>query len=640
MSLFTHYLAKGLSKLFRPSPHREETREDHYIPKTYGSSGEDQYIQELNPSPEDLARYGTREGLIDVANDRMLHSKRQTEIDIQNRIFKAPQKPSHKRFSTTYEEDLERFGTRETLIDVANDSAESKQNIVRGKKETCHSEAISEILQKDLISQGKLRDPGRYSQNPFADAYKDFSKVQVTINNTSNEDQRVTLWGAARYGTTGNFSLGNNQPGVLTTISHPQAVYPQAILYNPVNQLLYVANQISGTVTVINADNEIVTVVALNPTFSGLSSAIALTVNTEPASAYYGSVYVAGSISNTVSVITTAFAIAAEIPVGIRPVSLAFNHANNMVYVANFNSNTLSVISTETNSVVTSVNVGANPVGLGVNPMSGETYVSNASSNTMMVVDSENNIVNTVTYVGTYPTSIIYNPLNDSMYAIARDSNQVHQFNAATYQLMTTLNVGPNPYNSFFNPADGMLYVQSSTSGNILLIDQNNLITSILNTGIQSIGAAIHPLNNLLYISNPLAGNVQVWSHYSPSLQAAGSLSIDDNYSTTNADFQYAPAVIKHARFIMNGPERINSFRIEQFTPTGRTKRKAISFETFASPLLRLNVAEAVSLAGTVVDGQTAWHFILPPHQSLSILIWYVQIRKSKLFTNPQNPCT
>ena len=648
MSLFNKHIglngfSKSLLKLFKPSAENTtESKEDHYVPKTYGEE-EDNFTLNMNPSAEDLKRYGTSETLIDVADDRLLKGRQQAEIDIRNKIFQAPQKPSHKRFTTTYEEDLKRFGTPETLIDVSNDGSTKKQKIARQKQFDCKGLTVSKVLHKDILSQGKQRVPGKHSQNPFADAYQEFPRMQVTITNTGNEDRNVVLWGAARYGTAGNFSVSSGPPlpEIVSLISHLQAVYPQPVIYNPANQLIYVANQISGTVSVINTDNEIVTIVQLNPTYVGTSSAIALAVNTSPFSTHYGAVYVAGSVSNTVSVITSSFTIEAEINVGVRPVSLAFNSVNNMVYVANFNSNTLSVINTENNSVSDTINVGANPVGLGVNPMSGDIYVSNATNNTITVIGSDNAVVNTVTYGGQYPTSIIYHPINDCMYAIARDSNQVHQINAATYQLITTLNVGPSPYNCFFNPADGMFYVQSSTTGDILLIDQNNAITSTLQTGIQSIGAAINPQNNLLYISNPLAGNIQVWNNYSPTqLSAGNTLTVDPDYSLSNADFQFSPAIIKHVRFIMNGPERVSAFKLEHFTPTGRLRSKPISFENFVSPQVRLNVAEAVSLAGTVIDGQTAWRFKLPAHQSLSILIWYVQIRVSKLFTNPQNLCT
>jgi len=44
------------------------------------------------------------------------------------------------------------------------------------------------------------------------------------------------------------------------------------------------------------------------------------------------------------------------------------NPAGTKVYVANYGSNTVSVIDTATNTVTSTVNVGTNPLGVSVNP--------------------------------------------------------------------------------------------------------------------------------------------------------------------------------------------------------------------------------------------------------------------------------
>ena len=48
-----------------------------------------------------------------------------------------------------------------------------------------------------------------------------------------------------------------------------------------------------------------------------------------------------------------------------------------MIYVANYDDNTTSVIDGKTNSVVKTVHVGKNPYGIAVNPNTNMIYVSN-----------------------------------------------------------------------------------------------------------------------------------------------------------------------------------------------------------------------------------------------------------------------
>ncbi|TLY03649.1 MAG: hypothetical protein E6K87_04585, partial [Thaumarchaeota archaeon] len=79
-------------------------------------------------------------------------------------------------------------------------------------------------------------------------------------------------------------------------------------------------------------------------------------VGTNPYGITYGTAYGNGNVyvvllsSNTVSVISdTTNSIIATVPVGASPYGVAYGNGN--IYVSNYNDNTVSVISTTTNSV-------------------------------------------------------------------------------------------------------------------------------------------------------------------------------------------------------------------------------------------------------------------------------------------------
>jgi YVTN family beta-propeller protein len=79
------------------------------------------------------------------------------------------------------------------------------------------------------------------------------------------------------------------------------------------------------------------------------------------------------------------YSVIATIPVGKSPWGVAINPTNNLVYVTNGGSNTVSVID-DTATVVATIPVGDGPYGVAINPTNGLVYVTNVSSNTVSVV--------------------------------------------------------------------------------------------------------------------------------------------------------------------------------------------------------------------------------------------------------------
>jgi YVTN family beta-propeller protein len=77
--------------------------------------------------------------------------------------------------------------------------------------------------------------------------------------------------------------------------------------------------------------------------------------------------------------------VVATIPVGDEPRRVAVNEKTNRIYVANTNSDTVSVIEGATNFVGT-IPVGDNPVGVAVNEKTNRIYVANLFDDTVSVI--------------------------------------------------------------------------------------------------------------------------------------------------------------------------------------------------------------------------------------------------------------
>jgi YVTN family beta-propeller protein len=97
--------------------------------------------------------------------------------------------------------------------------------------------------------------------------------------------------------------------------------------------------------------------------------------------------------------------VVATIPVGSLPYGVAVSPDGRKVYVANYLSNSVSVINTATNSVTATLPVGTTPAGVAVTPDSSRVYVANFGSNNVSVIVGATNAVIATIPVGTGPVA-------------------------------------------------------------------------------------------------------------------------------------------------------------------------------------------------------------------------------------------
>ena len=120
------------------------------------------------------------------------------------------------------------------------------------------------------------------------------------------------------------------------------------------------------------------------------------------------------SIANQTKVLTSA-----QIEVGDIPIEIYTS--TDATYAANFRSNTVSVIDSDTNTVIKNVTVGAYP--FSITSSMNAVYVANGESNTVSVINPANNTVIKNIEVGASP-GIIYG-FGDTVYVANGESNNV-----------------------------------------------------------------------------------------------------------------------------------------------------------------------------------------------------------------------
>ena len=127
---------------------------------------------------------------------------------------------------------------------------------------------------------------------------------------------------------------------------------------------------------------------------------------------------------------------------------MAVNETTNRIYVANYNSDSVSVIDGATGNVIGSpIAVGDSPYGVAVNEATNRIYVANYDSDSVSVIDgATGNLVGSPIAVGAYPYDVAVNEATNRIYVANSDSDSVSVIDGATGDLIgSPIAVGDYP---------------------------------------------------------------------------------------------------------------------------------------------------------------------------------------------------
>ena len=263
---------------------------------------------------------------------------------------------------------------------------------------------------------------------------------------------------------------------------------PVAIAFNPVTNKIYVANQQSNNVTVIDG-----LTYKTNTIMSG-AAPDAVAVNSAT-----NKIYVANGNSASVTVINGANNGTASISVGEYPIAVAVNPLTNKIYVANYRVNSVTVIDGATNHTTT-VNTGAAPIALAVNTATNRIYVADNTSEDLTIIDGVTNSTSRVA-VGSYPRAIAVDQYSNKIYVANYGSNSVAVIDGATLSV-TTVNVGSSPSALALNAMRDEIYVANFGDGTVTIINTDTLATTTIAAGTHPNGIDVDPITNKAYVSS------------------------------------------------------------------------------------------------------------------------------------------
>jgi YVTN family beta-propeller protein len=222
--------------------------------------------------------------------------------------------------------------------------------------------------------------------------------------------------------------------------------------------------------------------------------------------------YVANKNSNNVTVIDEATYSTSTVPVGAYPTAVAVKSATNKIYIANQESNNVTVIDGTSNST-TVVATGRFPQALAINPVTNQIFVANYHDNSITAINGSNNLTFTIP-VGDYPSAVAVNSLTNKVYVANLDSNTVTVINGTT-GATTTVPVGAYPTAVAVNPLTNKIYVANGTyatgsTGTVTVIDGFTNSTTTVPAGLHPNSVTVNLVTNKIYVTNVDDGTVTV----------------------------------------------------------------------------------------------------------------------------------
>jgi uncharacterized protein (TIGR03437 family) len=201
-------------------------------------------------------------------------------------------------------------------------------------------------------------------------------------------------------------------------------------------------------------------------------------------------------------------------------------------YVANFGSNSVTVIDTSSNTVIYTIAVGTQPNGIAITPDGTRAYVANGGGD-VWVLATSNNAVLAKVMVGGYPSGIAITPDGTRAYVTRDNANSVWVIDTSSNTVTARIAVGTAPGGVAITPDGTRAYVTNvggvAGGGSVSVIDtSSNTVTATVSVP-GPVGVAITPDGTRAYVASP-SGPLSVIDTSSNSVVATVAVpSIEDS---------------------------------------------------------------------------------------------------------------
>ncbi len=282
----------------------------------------------------------------------------------------------------------------------------------------------------------------------------------------------------------------------------------------PVKTYAYITNYADGTVSIIDTDTDTVKdTVKIEAMKDAGGKPLGIAFTPDGSKVYVANTLEAGVYANSVSVIDTETkSVIGAVDVGNYPFGVVVTPDGKEVYIANWGDTTVSVIDTNTNEVTALINTGNSPTGIAFTPDGKKAYVTNSGEGTVSVIDTATKKVTAKVQQVDYTCwGVAVNPAGTKVYVANQLSTNITVIDTNTNRVTATVKAGDSPYGVAFTPDGTKAYVTNSGDGTVSVINTTtDTVTATINVGSSLLGVAVTPDGKKVYVANVDSDTVSV----------------------------------------------------------------------------------------------------------------------------------
>ena len=204
--------------------------------------------------------------------------------------------------------------------------------------------------------------------------------------------------------------------------------------------------------------------------------------------------------------------------VGYEPSDIVYNPKSNMILVTDMYTNSVRLIDSKTNDIIANIPVGSNPTSLAYSHANGMVYVVNSNmsrsgddknaNNTVSIIDFDELKINLKSYNINSDKHIFTKKENKKSVLSILSQGRLSLFDAiANNTLVSDIHLGLSAYNVKYNPINGYLYVTNYfNEDKIYVIGTKNYVSYVTSINgdkeITFTDLVFNPGNRYLYVSN------------------------------------------------------------------------------------------------------------------------------------------
>jgi YVTN family beta-propeller protein len=237
---------------------------------------------------------------------------------------------------------------------------------------------------------------------------------------------------------------------------------PYVLAVNPVTNKIFVSNTFSNEITLIDGTTN-----ATNKIKAGSADSIVIDTKRDRA-------YLIGWEGTSLTVLDSKPAIIGKVPMGgMHLWGMAVDEAAGKLYVTRAGKAELATVD-ETSGSVTNIATGATPCAVALNPATNLIYVANHEDDSVTVLDGTQSKVLATVKVGEKPQGIAIDAKTNRIYVANVHGDTVSVIDGAHNAVIKTLRTGHNPFALAVNGSTARLYAVLESDAPSPAIDLND----------------------------------------------------------------------------------------------------------------------------------------------------------------------